>query len=137
MESFEGVYRTLETLLTEKLPDYIEEVNKRHGDGIFISPFENRSLAENCAKVPCFKFSKVEADFTEKDRIVESTVFEVCLTLCQKPPAESRVVEFWRYVEAVQDMVEESETGEWETCKVDKVSGRDVYLRIEVNRIGK
>lgn len=137
MESFEGVYRTLETLLIEKLPDYIDEVNKRHGDGLFISPFENRSIAENCGKLPCFKFAKAEAECTEKDRIVESTVFEVRLTLCLKPLAESREIEFWRYVEAVGELVENFESDEWDCCRVDKVLGRDVYLRIEVNRIGK
>lgn len=136
MRSFENAYKKIESLLLSALPFYIDNVNKSHGDDVIISAFGNKSLEENCAKAPCFKFFMEGADFAETDRIFETTVFDVRLSLCLKPLAERRLIEFWRYIEAVQLMLDAETTDEWDNCKVTKVSGNDIYIRIEVSAIG-
>nr|WP_318716081.1 hypothetical protein [uncultured Treponema sp.] len=50
MKNFKPVYKELENLIINKLPEYIEKINKEHNDGIILKPFENKSLEENCIK---------------------------------------------------------------------------------------
>lgn len=57
MKSFEPVYKELEYLLIQKLPECIEKINKEHNDGIMLKPFENKALEENCIKLPSFTFN--------------------------------------------------------------------------------
>ena len=52
MKSFEIVYKELEYLLIQKLPENIEKINKEHNDGIILKLFENKSLGENCIRTP-------------------------------------------------------------------------------------
>lgn len=52
-----------------------EEINKEKNDGTIILPFENKTLFDNCQKLPCFKLELLEAEYSEKDKIIENTVF--------------------------------------------------------------
>ena len=81
MKSFEPVYKELEYLLIQKLPDYIEKINKEHNDGIILKPFENTSLSENCIKTPSFIFNIEETEYSEKDRIIENTIYTISLEI--------------------------------------------------------
>ena len=65
MKSFEIVYKELEYLLIQKLPESIEKINKEHNDGIILKPFENKSLEENCIKTPSFTFNIEETEYSE------------------------------------------------------------------------
>lgn len=71
MNNFENVYKELENLFINKLPDYIEKINVEHNDGIIIKPFENTKLEENCINLPSFNFALEQAEYEEKDRIIE------------------------------------------------------------------
>ena len=73
MKSFEPVYKELEYLLIQKLPEYIEKINKEHNDGIILKPFENKSLEENCIKTPSFIFSIEESEYSEECGIESSS----------------------------------------------------------------
>lgn len=75
MKNFKPVYKELENLIINKLPDYIEKINKEHNDGIILKPFENKSLEENCIKTPSFPFKLEETEYEEKDRIIEDTIY--------------------------------------------------------------
>lgn len=110
MKSFEPVYKELEYLLIQKLPDYIEKINKEHNDEIILKPFENKSLEENCIKTPSFIFNIEETEYSEKDRIIENTVFKVSFELKLLSEMKQKTNFFWRYVEAIQSMLNESET---------------------------
>ena len=110
MKCFEPVYKELEYLLIQKLPDYIEKINKEHNDGIILKPFENKSLEENCIKTPSFIFNIEETEYSEKDRIIENTVFKVSFELKLLSEMKQKTNFFWRYVEAIQSMLNESET---------------------------
>ena len=109
MKSFEPVYKELEDLFIHKLPDYIEKTNKEHNDGIILKQLENHALEEYCVKRPCFKFGIDEAEYSEKDRIIENTIFSIKLELKLLQEKNQETILFWRYVEAIQKLFEESE----------------------------
>lgn len=110
MKSFEPVYTELEELFIQKLPDFIEKINKEYNDGIIIKTFENTSLEENCIKTPSFIFNIEETEYSEKDRIIENTVFKVSFELKLLSEMKQKTNFFSRYVEAIQSMLNESET---------------------------
>lgn len=99
MKCFEPVYKELEYLLIQKLPECIDKINKEHNDGIILKPFENKSLEENCIKTPSFIFSVEESEYSEKDRIVENTIYTVSIELKLQPNIELRPIIFSRYSE--------------------------------------
>ena len=70
MKSFEPVYKELEELFIQQLPEYIQKINIEHNDGIILKSFQNTKLDEYCLKLPCFKFSIEESEYSEKDRII-------------------------------------------------------------------
>ena len=71
MKSFEPVFKELEYLLIKKLPEKIEKINQEHNDGIILESFENKSLEEQCIKMPSLSFKLEETEYEEKDRIIE------------------------------------------------------------------
>ncbi len=110
MKSFEPVYKELEDLFIQKLPGYIEKINKEHNDGIILKRFENRTLEEDCIRKPCFKFSLEESEYSEKDRIIENNIFTVGFEIQLNTTTEELRIIFWRYVEAIKIMLDENET---------------------------
>ena len=110
MKSFEPIYKELEELFIHNLPDYIEKINRNYNDGILIKKFENRTLDEDCIKKPCFKFSPEDSEYSEKDRIIENTVFKISLELILQQEIKKKDIFFWRYAEAIQRILEESES---------------------------
>lgn len=109
MITFEDILPHLCELFIEKLPLYIEEINKIHNDGLIIYPFENKTLFENCQKLPCFKFELQEAEYSEKDRIIENTVFDFSLEIKIKYNGDTKLLETSRYVQAIDKMLIETE----------------------------
>ncbi len=128
MKSFEPVYKELEYLLIQKLPEYIEKINKEHNDGIILQPFENTSLSENCIKTPSFIFNIEETEFSEKDRIIENTVFTIRLEIKLHSYSENKIILLYRYVEAVQKMFEEEE--KLNQYKVIKIKDNQIIIRV-------
>lgn len=129
MKTFEAVYNELEELLIKKLPEYIEKINKQHNDGLILKTFENTTLSENCIKTPSFTFDIEESEYSEKDRIIENTVFTISLEIKLQSYKASL---FWRYVESLQNMVNEYESDNlYEICKIEK---NKIYIRIPLCR---
>lgn len=133
MKSFEPVYREIENLFIKKLPDYIEKINKDHNDGIILMPFENLNLEENCIKTPSFKFGIEEAEYTEKDRIIENTIYSVSFEILLNNHAKTPVIILWRYVEAVNRMLEELEENNlWQQIKITDFVKNKIKIQIIV-----
>ena len=129
MKSFETVYKELEYLLLKKLPESIEKINKEHNDGIILKQFENKNLEENCIKTPSFSFKIEQTECSEKDRIIENTVFTISLEIKLQ---SYKAALFWRYVESFQNMVNEYESDNlYEICKIEK---NKIYIRITLCR---
>ena len=108
--SFECVYKELEKLLIEKLPEYIQKINIKYNDGIILKPFENTALEENCIKLPCFKFLTYKATYSEKDRIICNTEFKIDFEIKFAEHESYKIWKFDRYIQAINDMLCESET---------------------------
>lgn len=130
MKSFEPVYKELEYLLIQKLPDYIEKINKEHNDGIILKPFENKSLEENCIKTPSFIFNIEETEYSEKDRIIENTIYTVSIELKLQPNIELRPIIFSRYSEAISLIIQKDDM--WIDCKITNSKGNKIVMRITV-----
>ena len=130
MKSFEPVYKELEYLLIQKLPECIDKINKEHNDGIILKPFENKSLEENCIKTPSFIFNIEESEYSEKDRIVENTVFTVSLEIKLEANKQNKTIILWRYFEAIKMTINSNEY--WQECKINKTFKDRLFLRILV-----
>lgn len=123
IKSFEAVYKEIENLFINQLPDYIDKINKEQNDGIILKPFENKNLKDNCIKQPCFTFAVEEAEYSEKDRIIENSIFE-CSIEIKIEQTENFI--FWRYIEAIKKMLVEEDSD----IIIIKVQATKVLLRI-------
>ncbi len=126
IKSFEAVYKEIENLFINQLPDYIDKINKEHNDGLILKPFENKNLKENCIKQPCFKFAIEEAEYSEKDRIIENSIFECSIDIKLQ---QTEIFIFWRYIEAINQMLVEKDSG----IIITKVQATKVLLRITLS----
>ncbi len=108
--SYEHVYKELEKLLIEKLPDYIQKINIKYNDQIILKPFENKELEENCLKQPCFKFITYRATYSEKDRIICNTEFKIAFEIRLNEHETYKIWKFDRYIQAINLMLVETET---------------------------
>lgn len=110
MKSFENVYYELEELFIHQLPLYIDKINKEYNDGIILKKFENRKLEEDCIKLPSFKFNLNESEYSEKDRIIENTIFTVSFEIKLQENEKLKIIILYRYLEAIQKMIEETDS---------------------------
>ncbi len=110
IKSFEPVYKELEKLLIEKLPDYIQKINIKYNDQIILKPFENKELEVNWLKQPCFKFITYRATYSEKDRIICNTEFKINFEIKLNEYETFKIWKFERYIQAINIMLEETET---------------------------
>ena len=130
MKNFEPVYKELEYLFINKLPEYIEKINKEHNDGIILKPFENKSLEENCIKTPSFSFKLEETEYEEKDRIIENTIYTISLEIKLQSNTENQTIIFSRYIEAINKMIEENKI--WQDCRITNVKKSTIFIRISI-----
>ncbi len=131
MNNFESVYKELENLFINKLPDYIDKINVEHNDGIIIKPFENTKLEENCINLPSFSFALEQAKYEEKDRIIENTVYEISLDIKLHPNTDKQTIIFFRYAEAINMTIKDSEN--WQDCRIMNIKGKKIFIKITVN----
>ena len=128
MKNFEPVYKELENLFINKLPEYIEKINKEHNDGIILKPFENKSMEENCIKTPSFSFKLEETEYEEKDRIIENTIYTISLEIKMPPSCENRTIFLWRYFEAITNLINEHESTR--CYKIKKQIENKIYVKV-------
>ena len=130
MKNFEPVYKELEYLFINKLPEYIEKNNKEHNDGIILKPFENKSLEENCIKTPAFSFKLEETEYEEKDRIIENTIYTISLEIKLPPNTEKKSITLYRYFESINMSIIEYEG--WQEIKILSTRENKVFIRITI-----
>ena len=128
MKSFETVYNQLSDLFINKLPDYINKTNEEHNDGLILKYFTNKDLSSKSTQLPYFTFSTETATYSEKDRIIENTVYEVSFEIKLENYINNKEINFWRYVEAIQNMLRETETPE--IIELEKVEKQKIYIKI-------
>ena len=128
MKSFETVYNQLTDLFINKLPDYINKTNEEHNDGLILKYFANKELSSKSTQLPYFTFSTETATYSEKDRIIENTVYEVSFEIKLENYINNKEIIFWRYVESIQNMLREAETPE--IIELEKVEKQKIYIKI-------
>ena len=128
MKSFETVYNQLTDLFINKLPDYINKTNEEHNDGLILKNFANKDLSSKSTQLPYFTFSTETATYSEKDRIIENTVYEVSFEIKLENYINNKEIIFWRYVESIQNMLREAETPE--IIELEKVEKQKIYIKI-------
>lgn len=111
IKSFEPIYKETEDLFINKLPEYIDKINKKYNDGLMLQSFTNTNLEEKCINRPSFIFDLKQTEHTEKDRIIENTIYniEIKIQLPERCKGGS-VATFWRYVEAIATMFNEHDS---------------------------
>ena len=129
MITFEDILPHLCELFIEKLPLYIEEINKIHNDGLIIYPFENKTLFENCQKLPCFKIELQEAEYSEKDRIIENTVFDFSFEITIKTETNKKIIEIYRYIKIINKLIKENQT-DFQQFYIKKIINNKIFLRV-------
>jgi hypothetical protein len=130
INSFETIYKEIENLLINRLPENIEIINKEHNDGIILKPFQNTSLEENCIKTPSFSFKMEEAEYSEKDRIIENTVYTINLEIKLPSDIDKMSIIFYRYIKAIDMALKEVEG--WQKVTILNTRGNKVFIRITV-----
>lgn len=128
MKSFETVYNQLTDLFINKLPDYINKTNEEHNDGLILKNFANKDLSSKSTQLPYFIFSTETATYSEKDRIIENSVYEVSFEIKLENYITNKEIIFWRYVESIQNMLREAETPE--IIELEKVEKQKIYIKI-------
>lgn len=128
MKSFETVYNQLTDLFINKLPDYINKTNEEHNDGLILKNFANKDLSSKSTQLPYFTFSTETATYSEKDRIIKNTVYEVSFEIKLENYINNKEIIFWRYVESIQNMLKETETPE--IIELEKVEKQKIYIKI-------
>ena len=130
MKNFEPVYKELENFFINKLPEYIEKINKKHNDGIILKPFENKSLEENCIKTPSFCFKLEETEYEEKDRIIENTIYTISLEIKLPPNTENKSIILYRYFETINMTIIEYEG--WQEIKILSTRENKAFIKITI-----
>lgn len=108
IKNFESIYKEVEYLFIQILPEYIDKINKEYNDGIILMPFVNTKLTEECIKSPSFKFELLETECSEKDRIIENTIYNFSLEIKTKNVNNEEIKEIFRYYHAIDKMLIET-----------------------------
>ena len=130
MKKLESIYHELETLLIHNLPECIEKINKEHNDGIIIMPFANTTLTGTCIKTPSFIFNIEESELSEKDRIIENTVYKICIEINLPPNTENKLILHCRYYEAIEMTINNNEG--LQECRITGSKENKVFIKITV-----
>lgn len=128
IKKFESIYKKLEYLFIQILPEYIDKINKEYNDGIIIKPFVNTKLTEECLKIPCFKFELLETECSEKDRIIENNIYNFSLEIKTKNVNNEEIKEIFRYYHAIDKMLIETNTSYLE-IRIVKLIKNTIFFR--------
>ena len=102
MKSAEQAYDELKNKLLTELPLYIEEINKKYNDGIILEQFTNTGNPTAPLKLPYWKINFETAEYSEKDILIENSVFKFSIELYATGNGEEFMRKIWRYGEAIE-----------------------------------
>lgn len=128
MKSFEPAYNRLQEMFINELSTYIRKLNEEHNDGIILKELTNKDLSSKATQLPFFIFNTETAQYTEKDRIIENTVFEVSFEIKLENYISNKEINFWRYVEAIGNMIKNEES--FQSIELHKVEKQKIYIKI-------
>ena len=128
--SEEAVFMKLISLCRDVLPEYIEEVNEQHNDGVILPQFTGIAAENESRTPPYMKLAITGGEYTEKDRIIGNTVYTAVLEF-ELPKVLANGAAYMRYREAVRNMLQEyRSTDEWESCSMTGWKNSCVTVRV-------
>lgn len=128
--SEETVFLKFKSLCTDVLPEYVEKVNELHNDGVILQQFTDIVTENESRTPPYLKLDITGGEYTEKDRIIENTVYNVELQFVLPKAAANRVT-YMRCREVVRNMLQEyHSTDEWESCSMTGWKNSCVTVRV-------
>ncbi len=121
-------------LMSEELNDSICKINVQHNDGLVISDVSG-VFVKDCEKsptsLPYLLVSIENGTFTEKDRIIEASIYDLKMELNLSRQNEL-YRHYSRYAEAVSDVIGRNNFGEtWQFLKMTEIKGEKIVVRAE------
>lgn len=101
LKSAEQVYDELKNKLLNDLPNCIEEINRKYNDGIILEQFTNTGNDKNTLRSPYWRINFEEAEYSEKDIMIENSIFKFSIELHATGTGEELMRKLWRYGETI------------------------------------
>ena len=134
MRKLEKITDRFRYLMNEKLPEYIEKINKEENDGIILKPFTNTELKQENCKIPYYTFDFDEASQSRKDRIIGTVEYKFVIELFLDKSSKNHVQEFCRYFDAISTMLDEDEFDYWQYHLMTAVGTKKLILRLKLEQ---
>lgn len=130
MRDFSVIYKRLRYLMLEKLPEYIDKINKEKNDGLILKPFTNKEVIQGNLKTPFFTLTYDESEQGVKDRIIELIQYKFVIELSLDNNSKDQITEFCRYTDAIINMLEEDDFEYWHFDKFKTVGTKKLILTV-------
>lgn len=130
MRKLEIITDRFRNLMKEKLPEYIEKINKEENDGIILKPFTNTELNQENLKIPYYTFAFEEASQSRKDRIIGTVEYKFVIELFLDKTSKKHIQEFCRYFAAISTMLDEDDFEYWQYHLMTAVETKELILTI-------
>ena len=134
MRKLEKITERFRYLMKEKLPEYIEKINKEENDGIILKPFTNTELNQENLKIPYYSFNFDEASQSRKDRIIGTIEYKFVIELFLDKTTKNHVQEFCRYFAAINTMLNEDDCEYWQYQLMSAVGTKKLILRLNLEQ---
>lgn len=118
--------------MIQKLPEYIDKINKENNDGLIIKPFTNTELIQGNLKLPYFDLNFDEAEQGIKDRIIGYIRYKLTFELFLEKNCKAPILEFCRYRDAIENMLEEDDFEYWNHYNMKSISINKIVLTVLV-----
>jgi len=118
--------------MIQKLPEYIDKINKENNDGLIIKPFTNTELIQGNLKIPYFDLNFDEAEQGIKDRIIGYIRYKLTFDLFLEKNCKAPILEFCRYSDAIENMLEEDDFEYWDHYNMKSIGINKIELTVLV-----
>lgn len=132
MRDFSQIFKRLRYLMIQKLPEYIDKINKEKNDGLIIKPFTNTELIQGNLKIPYFDINFDEAEQGIKDRIIGYIRYKLTFELFLEKNCKVPILEFCRYRDAIENMLEEDDFEYWDHYNMKSIGINKIELTVLV-----
>ncbi len=118
--------------MIQKLPEYIDKINKENNDGIILKPFTNTELIQGNLKIPYFDLNFEESEQGTKDRILGFIRYKLTFEFFLEKNCKDPITEFCRYRDAIYNMLHEDDFEYWEHFSIKTVVIKKIVLTVFV-----
>lgn len=134
MRDFLTMYKRLEELLLNKLPEYITQWNKYHPDfyNFELKPFTNQSMIPSMGKIPYFTLTVDEKEQGIKDRIIDTINYKFNFEFFYEKddiPAFTKTI---CYQKIICEMLHEDDFEYWLNVEVSKLTQKKFELLVHI-----